>query len=201
MPSLGACRVSLLPHSTGQNRSRDGQSPGEGHGLHPGVADAARICCPLIYHAHPRQALSCPPPPLASFCSSHGSAFRVCVCVTVEGGGKPPSLPVIPSSPLLVPLSPYPCSCSPSLDQPTAESESWSWRLKPAATRGQQSQRLGHSPVPRPWSWPGAERGSREGRGRTRRRPCACQAAHAQPFIRSGVLHPLFWGVLRGQEP
>ena len=76
--------------------------------------------------------------------------------------------------------------------------ESWSWRLKPAATRGQQSQRLGHSPVPRPWSRPGAERGSREGRGRTRRRPCACQAAHAQPLIWSGVLHPLFWGVLRG---
>ena len=144
------------------------------------------------------QALSCPPPPLASFCSSHGSAFRVCVCVTVEGGGKPPSLPVILSSPLLVPLSPYPCSCSLSLDQPTAESESWSWRLKPATTRGQQSQRLGHSPVPRPWSRPGAERGSREGRGRTRRRPCACQAAHAQPLIWSGVLHPLFWGVLRG---
>ena len=74
-------------------------------------------------------------------------------------------------------------SAGPSLDQLTAESETWGWRLKPATARGQQSQRLGRSPIPRPRSQPGGERGSLEGRGWTRRRPRACQAV--RPAVHS----------------
>lgn len=182
-PSLGACVVSLLPRSPGQNCPEMARVQGRGMDCTPGWQTQRGLAAIPDSPCAPPPKHPAPLPPTGQLLPFPLERFP-CARVCNRRRRRQTSISACDSL-IFTPGPSFPISSFLRARPWTSRqlSQTWGWRLKPATARGQQSQRLGRSPIPRPWSQPGGERGSLEGRGWTRWRPRACQAV--RPAVHS----------------